>query len=151
MCVCLSLCAFAIVPVDLCPSAVTLQLSLCERVCAAARELLAGGLGGGCFRCGWVSARLEPGLAIRRSSAELWELVLRGEERGGDRTGQMAALSWKGVPKPAPSKGREGGPQPPAAGLGCWREHWQECGSGVLCTLQLSLSGTFVHPLALYA
>lgn len=47
VCVCLSLCAFAIVPVDLCPSAVTLQLSLCERVCAAARELLAGGLGAG--------------------------------------------------------------------------------------------------------
>lgn len=130
MCVCRSLCAFAIVPADLCPSAVTLQLSLCERVCAAARELLAGGLGGG------LSLWLGLCTAGARSGhqKEFCRVVGVGAERGGDRTGQMAAPSWKGVPKPAPSEGRAGGPQSPAAGLGCWREHWQERGSGVLCT-----------------
>lgn len=50
----------------------------------------------------------------------------------------MAAQSWKGVPKPAPSTGREGGPQPAAAERGRWREHRQERGPGVLCTLRLA-------------
>lgn len=31
---------------------------------------------------GWGCARPEPGLAISGSCAELWELVLRGEETG---------------------------------------------------------------------
>lgn len=44
-----------------------------------------------------------------------------GAERGGDRTGRMAAPSWEGVPEPAPSEGRE---RSPGAG-GHW--HTREC------------------------
>lgn len=112
-------------PVSLCGDSAAVLVCACCGQRAACRGAWRGG-----SRCGWVSARLEPGLAIRRSSAELWELVPRGEERGGDRTGQMAALSWKGVPKPAPSKGRKGGPQALAAGLGCGRKTWHACDPG---------------------
>lgn len=111
-----SLRAFAIAPVAPRPSALTPQLS----PCGAGRERLAWGLPGGALRggsTGWPS-----------------EGVLRScgicAERGGDRTGRMAAPSWEGVPEPAPGEGRE---RSPGAG-GRW--HTRGCvGLCALCSL----------------
>lgn len=80
----------------------------------------------------------------------MWELVLRGEERGGDRTDGGSEL--EGSAQTSPQQGEEGRTE--ASGS------WALMLEGALARVQIwgavhlaavSVPGTFMHPLALCA
>lgn len=114
-CVCLSLRAFAIVPVELCPSAVAPLSSSCERVCAAARERPAGGLGAGALAVpgslhAWSPA--WPSEGVVQSCGSWCREGRRGEETG---QGRWRLCAGRECPNQPPARGGTEGRRAPAA------------------------------------
>lgn len=114
-CVCLSLRAFAIVPVELCPSAVAPLSSSCERVCAAARERPAGGLGEGALAvpgCLHAWSPAWPSEEVVQSCGSWCREGRRGEETG---QGRWRLCAGRECPNQPPARGGTEGRRAPAA------------------------------------